>query len=355
MNKTIITYIILISMIFISLGIGMYIFTNDNLKEGLNEINKQKIGDILLDQKGKTVQYKDGSSADNIIVTSVDGDGTVNGVKPNIALDSNGFPLYDYNSNTYLNKNKQNKGDSLIDGYGKIVYNKNTTDSNNNTFKVTSVNAVDGTVTVVSPNIKLTSSGYAELNRSGDVQFLDNSENTINNSKEMPDVDTEFHHTEAQIIADSGYADLRSGDIYVTDQCGNKVLLPRSNVQGSVTYYQPGVYRFGASTYVPNYEDSVYLSKTTGQSTTGVVSNTSYLKGGICNQYKDHPQLLEEACQRMDGNLCASTSCCVLLGGSKCVSGNEQGATVKSNYSDVYVPNRDYYYYQGKCYGNCPP
>ena len=177
----------------------------------------------------------------------------------------------------------------------------------------------------------------------------------IDNSKEMPDVDTEFHPTEQQIIADNDYKDLKSGDIYVIDQCGNKVLLPKSNVQGSVTYYQPGVYRFGASTYVPNYEDSVYLSKTTGLSTTGVVSNPSYLKQGICNKYKDHPQLLEEACQRMDGNLCASTSCCVLLGGSKCVSGNAQGATVKSNYSDIYVPNRDYYYYQGKCYGNCPP
>jgi hypothetical protein len=347
------TYIVLISMIFVSLAFGIYIFTNDNLKEGLNEKNKQNIGDLLLDQKGKTVQYKDGSSADNIIVTSVDGDGTVNGVKPNIRLDSNGFPLYDYNSNTYLNNNKQNKGDSLIDGYGKIVYNKNTTDSTNNTFKVTSVNVVDGTVTEVTPNIKLTSLGYAELNRSGNVQFLDNSGNATNNTKQLPDVDTEFHPSESQIIKDNGYGDLKSGDIYVEDQCGNRVLLPKSNVQGSITYYQPGVYRFGASTYVPNYEDSVYLSKTTGQSTTGIVNNSSKSKVEICTQYKDHPQLLEEACQKMDGNLCASTSCCVLLGGSKCVSGNEQGATIKSNYSDVYIPNRDFHYYQGKCYGNC--
>jgi len=187
------------------------------------------------------------------------------------------------------------------------------------------------------------------------IQISDNSGNITNNTQQMPDVDTQFHPTEEQIIAESGNSDLKSGDIYVTDQCGNSVLLPRSNVQNSVTYYQPDVYRFGASTYVPNYEDSVYLSKTTGLSTTGVVYNPSYLKGGICTQYKDHPQLLEEACQRMDGNLCASTSCCVLLGGSKCVSGNAQGATVKSNYSDVYVPNRDFYYYQGKCYGNCPP
>ena len=38
------------------------------------------------------------------------------------------------------------------------------------------------------------------------------------------------------------------------------LILPKTNSQGSVTYYQPGEFPFGASTYVPNYEDSVYLS-----------------------------------------------------------------------------------------------
>jgi hypothetical protein len=44
----------------------------------------------------------------------------------------------------------------------------------------------------------------------------------------------------------------------------------------------------------------------------------------------------------------------VLLGGSKCVSGNENGPSVKSNYSDILVRNKDSYMYMGKCYGNCP-
>jgi hypothetical protein len=188
---------------------------------------------------------------------------------------------------------------------------------------------------------------YTEQNTS------QNNEKLVYNSKQIPDLNTEYHPTEAQIIADNDYKDLKSGDIYVTDQSGNKVLLPRSNVQNTVTYYQPGSYRYGASTYVPNYEDSVYLSKTTGLSSTSSIS-PPYNLGGICNQYKDQPLLLEEACQKLNGNICASTSCCVLLGGSKCVSGNERGPTVKSNYSDLFVLNRDYYYYQGKCYGNCP-
>jgi hypothetical protein len=48
-----------------------------------------------------------------------------------------------------------------------------------------------------------------------------------------------------------------------------------------------------------------------------------------------------------------TTSCCVLLGSSKCVSGNENGPIMKANYSDVFIPNREYYYYNGRCFGNC--
>ena len=62
---------------------------------------------------------------------------------------------------------------------------------------------------------------------------------------------------------------------------------------------------------------------------------------------------LETQCGKIPKDACAYTSCCVLLGGSKCVAGNQSGPTMKANYSDVSVLNRDYYYYQGKCYGNC--
>jgi hypothetical protein len=42
-----------------------------------------------------------------------------------------------------------------------------------------------------------------------------------------------------------------------------------------------------------------------------------------------------------------------LFGGAKCVAGNDRGPSIQSNYSDFLVKNRDYYYYKGKCYGNC--
>jgi len=134
---------------------------------------------------------------------------------------------------------------------------------------------------------------------------------------------------------------------------GNTIAVPVSEIQGNVTYYEPGTYRFGASSYVPSYEDSVYLSKTTGVSQVGKLYNTASMMAGFCSQNKNNTDKLEESCRALNKNECASTSCCVLLGGSKCVYGNEMGPVVKSNYSDFFIKNRDFYYYQGKCYGNC--
>lgn len=130
--------------------------------------------------------------------------------------------------------------------------------------------------------------------------------------------------------------------------------LELSDKLGAVTYNEPGYFRFGPSNYVPNYEDSVYLSRLTGLSYTTPVVDTGSQLSGFCAFNKSNPGQIETECNKMDKNTCASTSCCVLLGGSKCVSGNESGPTMKSNFGDIYIKNKDHYYYQGKCYGNCP-
>jgi hypothetical protein len=121
------------------------------------------------------------------------------------------------------------------------------------------------------------------------------------------------------------------------------------------TYYQPGSFQFSSSNFVPNYEDSVYLSMSTGLYTVANVlpSATSSAMGGFCNAYIKSPTDLEQKCLKTDVNTCASTNCCVLLGGSKCVSGNASGPTMKANYSDRNILNRDFYFFNGKCYGNC--
>lgn len=130
-------------------------------------------------------------------------------------------------------------------------------------------------------------------------------------------------------------------------------LKPTGDLGGSPTYYEPGTYKFGSATYVPTYEDSVYLSKTTGKSTVSTYLDEASIKGGSCSYYKNQPDKLEEMCMSVDKNNCGAMSCCVLLGGSKCVSGNKLGPYNKLNYGDITVRDKDYYYYQGKCYGNC--
>jgi len=163
----------------------------------------------------------------------------------------------------------------------------------------------------------------------------------------------EYHDTEQDIIKQN---DLDVGlvkPIYVKDASGNVVQLPWTNVKGNTTYNEPGTFRYESSNYVPNYEDSVYLSRLTGLSYTKPVYDTASQLGGFCSFNKNNGFNTETACLKLDKNTCASTSCCVLLGGAKCVAGNENGPTMKSNYSDIYLKNKDFYFYQGKCYGNC--
>ena len=67
----------------------------------------------------------------------------------------------------------------------------------------------------------------------------------------------EYHGT----ISDIATQDGDSGIAWVVDAYGNKIGLPKLKGQEYITYYNPGSYKYGASTYVPNYEDSIYLSK----------------------------------------------------------------------------------------------
>jgi hypothetical protein len=144
------------------------------------------------------------------------------------------------------------------------------------------------------------------------------------------------------------------GKYWMFDDEGKLIEVNTESNKSPILYYVPGAYKFGASNYVPNYEDSVYLSRTTRESQLAPVINTASQLGGFCTQYAGNTMKIEEKCAAQDLNACASTSCCVLLGGQKCVAGSENGPKNVANYTDYNLMNRDFYYYQGKCYGNCP-
>ncbi len=173
--------------------------------------------------------------------------------------------------------------------------------------------------------------------------------------------------TEAPTPTSSGAPTEEGGVYYQYDQTGKlvEVNYKESNF-APVLYYIPGAYKFGSSAYVPTYEDSVYLSRSTRNAQLlpgadanvglgGAPINSETQLGGFCNANKNNKVQMEEKCNAMPLDSCASTSCCVLLGGQKCVSGNKNGPYMTANYTDYTLmpKNKDFYYYQGKCYGNC--
>lgn len=174
-----------------------------------------------------------------------------------------------------------------------------------------------------------------------------------NDMQYNPDVGAAVAGTGSEARQDSN-ADVQNGVHYQYDNTGKLVEVQYKDSNfAPVLYYIPGAYKFGASNFVPNYEDSVYLSRLTRESQLAPVVNTASQLGGFCNANKNSPQTMEEKCGALDLNACASTSCCVLLGGQKCVAGSANGPHFVANYTDYALKNKDFYYYQGKCYGNC--
>lgn len=134
---------------------------------------------------------------------------------------------------------------------------------------------------------------------------------------------------------------------------GSLVAMPYSDVSNTTLYNSSGSYTFNPSSYVPNYEESVFLSKLTNQPTTSETHNLATNQNGFCASTQNSAIERDAKCNSLDKNVCASTDCCVLLGGEKCVAGNNSGPTNKTHYSDTTVLNKDYYYYRGECFGNC--
>ena len=114
MNQKTLTYIILICLIFISLGIGMYFF---NIREGIAASLDNKgigvnIGDRLRDDAGNLVY---GSTGNNFIIKHLTSKGVVDKVDPDIKLDNHGFAIKNSNGKFIYNPAMY-----LLDEDGKI-------------------------------------------------------------------------------------------------------------------------------------------------------------------------------------------------------------------------------------------
>ena len=139
------------------------------------------------------------------------------------------------------------------------------------------------------------------------------SSKTSNSNYNSDNFDMTYHADPTkQIQPDSSTAGV--GKMWV-DISGSIVAIPYSDVSNTTLYNSSGSYTFNPASYVPNYEESVFLSKLTNQPTTSETHNLATNQNGFC----------------------AST----------------QTSTNKTHYSDTSIINRDYYYYRGDCFGNC--
>jgi hypothetical protein len=173
-----------------------------------------------------------------------------------------------------------------------------------------------------------------------DDKTVDN-DKTSNKGYELNNYDITYHIDPSTNKNDNNI-NSGVGEMWVKDNSGVLISVPYSDVKNTTLYYETGSYPFGPSSYVPNYGESTLLSEFSNKTNSSSIYTS---ESSIIDR--------EQKCNQIDSNTCGSTNCCVLLGGQKCVAGDENGPSIKSNYSDFLITNRDYYYYQGKCYGNC--
>lgn len=71
----------------------------------------------------------------------------------------------------------------------------------------------------------------------------------------------------------------------------------------------------------------------------------------FCKSYVGNSEELETACNQLTERNCNEVKCCV-YGNNKCVSGDLNGPTYKTD-KDGKLITMDTYYYLGKCRGSC--
>jgi hypothetical protein len=76
--------------------------------------------------------------------------------------------------------------------------------------------------------------------------------------------DVIYHDTAEDIQAQDSVSKIQPDNIVIIDATGNKKTISRNKTQGSITYNDPASYKYGLSSYVPSYEESILLSKTFG-------------------------------------------------------------------------------------------
>ena len=110
-------------------------------------------------------------------------------------------------------------------------------------------------------------------------------ENPLYNYNTTYDEDEPAYHESEEVLKnETDDLGLNFGNVWAIDADGNKVNIPYSSLSNFTTYNPPGTFTYGASSYVPSYEDSIYLSRSTGLPTVSVYDNQSIIPNIYDNQ-----------------------------------------------------------------------
>jgi len=140
-------------------------------------------------------------------------------------------------------------------------------------------------------------------------------------------------------------------NVYTSDTSDN--LMGINYLDDNMYYSSNNTVSYVTGAYVPTYEDSVYLTRSSLVSNAKPMYESNEALSGFCSYANYDTSQKEIICNALEKEVCASAQCCVLLGGAKCVTGDEHGPTMKENYNDPKIAVKDYYFYDGKCFGNC--
>lgn len=97
-----------------------------------------------------------------------------------------------------------------------------------------------------------------------------------------------------------------------------------------------------------NYFDRIKNGFREGMVESDLIMNKN---DAFCENHRGKSEDLEESCGKLTEQNCNSTSCCVWASPGKCLAGSASGPTFNSDDKGKTI-ELDYYYYQGKCYGN---
>jgi hypothetical protein len=151
--------------------------------------------------------------------------------------------------------------------------------------------------------------------------------------------DIEYHESPEKILLTEKIND----PITLNYSDGTSKTFRFGDVAGSPIYYKSGEFKYGAKTYVPTYEDSIYLSKSLGGSGLSNSKNTRTFT-------PEYYAIMNNVCKLKTNNECKVSDSCILLNKVSCVVGDEAGPAMDSVKFNKDV---DHYYYKNKCYGAC--